>query len=84
LQDSDDGDERCRPPGLILHRCIYYTGMAITEHHRARQELPAGVWLNLHGYYASAEEWGVATLPCRFSRPLGRSTTVLPLSSACC
>ncbi|MBP6707737.1 MAG: hypothetical protein KA223_01125 [Candidatus Accumulibacter sp.] len=48
---------------LILHRCIYYSGMAISEHYRARQHLSSGLWLNLHGYYASAEEWGVARLP---------------------
>lgn len=47
----------------ILHRCLYYTGMLILEHFRARRELPPGVWLDLHGYYESAEEWGVAYLP---------------------
>lgn len=47
----------------ILHRCIYYSGMVILEHFRARRELPPGLWLDLHGYYASAEEWGVATVP---------------------
>lgn len=47
----------------ILHRCIHYTGMVILEHYRARRELPAGVWIDLHGYYATAEEWGVATTP---------------------
>jgi len=47
---------------LILHRCIHYTGMAIVEHQRVRRELPWGLWLDLHGYYGSAEEWGVATL----------------------
>ncbi|MCM8595289.1 hypothetical protein [Accumulibacter sp.] len=60
---------------LILHRCIHYTGMAIAEHQRARQELPAGLWLDLHGYYASAEEWGVATFPVPDSLDShGRST----------
>ncbi|MGE5387094.1 MAG: hypothetical protein ACM3SV_14525, partial [Betaproteobacteria bacterium] len=47
----------------ILHRCIYYTGMLIIEHYRARRELPPGIWIDLHGYYATAEEWGVATTP---------------------
>lgn len=60
---------------LILHRCIYYTGMAIMEHFRARRQLPAGLWLDLHGYFASAEEWGVATtaVPDALDS-LGRST----------
>ena len=47
----------------ILHRCIYYTGMVMLEHYRARRDLPPGVWLDLHGYYESAEEWGVASVP---------------------
>lgn len=46
----------------ILHRCIHHTGMAIIEHQRARRELPWGLLLDLHGFYASAEEWGVATV----------------------
>lgn len=47
----------------LLHRCLYYTGMVILEHYRARRELPHGLWLELHGYYSSAEEWGVACSP---------------------
>ncbi|MCL2344538.1 MAG: hypothetical protein FWC58_01630, partial [Desulfobulbus sp.] len=49
----------------ILHRCLYYTGMLILEHFRARRELPPGLWLELHGYYETAEEWGIAHLPVR-------------------
>lgn len=60
--DSDDPEYPLRV-ALVLHRCIYYTSMVIVEHHRARRELPMCVWLDLHGYYASAEEWGVATYP---------------------
>ena len=71
---DDDGDAAERL-ALILHRCIYYTGMAVIEHHRARRELPRGMWLDLHGFYASSEEWGVATLAVPDSLdPLGRST----------
>lgn len=47
----------------ILHRCLYYTGMVILEHYHARRELPAGIWLDLHGYFETAEEWGVAYTP---------------------
>ncbi|MEF8734711.1 MAG: hypothetical protein V5B40_23230 [Candidatus Accumulibacter meliphilus] len=75
LHAADDGEDEADRLALILHRCIYYTGMAITEHHRARRQLPRGIWLNLHGFYASAEEWGVATLAVPDSLdPLGRST----------
>lgn len=60
---------------MILHRCIHYTGMAIIEHQRARRELPWGLWLELHGYYASAEEWGISTLAIPDAlESLGRST----------
>lgn len=47
----------------ILHRNLYYTGAIIHEHYRARQEQPRGIWLDLHGYYETAEEWGVANEP---------------------
>jgi len=47
----------------ILHRCLYYTGMVILEHYRARRDLPPGIWLDLHGYYETAEEWGIAFTP---------------------
>lgn len=57
-----DDAEHAQRSALILHRCIYYTGMAIVEHQRAHRQLPPGLWLDLHGYYASAEEWGIATL----------------------
>lgn len=47
----------------IVHRCLYYSGMAIFEHFRARREVPAGLWQDLHGYYATAEEWQVTNTP---------------------
>ena len=46
----------------LLHRCIHFTGMAILEHHRARREVPWGLWLDLHGYYGTAEDMHLATL----------------------
>lgn len=60
---------------VMLHRCIYYTGMALTEYFRARREVPPELWLDLHGYYSAAEEWGVAILPVSDALdPLGRDT----------
>jgi cyclic-di-GMP-binding protein len=56
--DTDNPDYK----GLmatILHRCIYYVGMVILDHYRARRELPAGIWLELHGFYETAEQWGL-------------------------
>ena len=59
----DDQDASELLTATFLYRCIYCSGMVIVEHQRARREYPWGLWLDLHGYYASAEEWGVATLP---------------------
>jgi len=47
----------------ILHRCLYYTGMIIIEHFRARREIPPGIWHDLHGYYETAEQWCVTCTP---------------------
>ena len=58
--DEDDAAHAQRV-ATILHRCIHHTGMAIVEYQRARREYAWGLWLDLHGYYASAEEWGLAT-----------------------
>lgn len=63
LEPDTDNPQYANRIATILHRCIYYTGMVILEHYRARRELPPGVWLELHGFYATAEEWEVATTP---------------------
>lgn len=52
-----------RLAATLYHRCIYYTGAIILEHFRARRGLPEGIWQELHGYYATAEEWGLASEP---------------------
>ena len=73
-QDASASEQR-EHLALILHRCIYYTGLALFEHQRARREPPAGLWLDIHGYFASAEEWGVATLAVTDTLdPFGRSS----------
>ncbi|MBK8525202.1 MAG: hypothetical protein IPL58_14915 [Betaproteobacteria bacterium] len=72
--DADDPEHPLRV-ALVLHRCIYYTSMVIVEHHRARRELPPGVWLELNGFYATAEEWGVSIYPLADALDsLGRAT----------
>ncbi len=68
------GDDPSRS-ALILHRSIYYIGMTIIEHYRARRELPAGLWRDLHVQYAIAEQSGVAALAVTDTLdPLARST----------
>ena len=44
---------------LICQRCVHYAGKVILEYFRARREPSAGAWIDLHGYYATAEEWGI-------------------------
>lgn len=71
-----DEDDPARPARLavVLHRCIYHVGMAILEHQQARRELPWGLWLDLHGYFGSAEDWDIATLAVADPLdPLGRA-----------
>jgi hypothetical protein len=45
---------------VVCQRCIHYAGQAIIEYYRARRTVGAGLWLNLHGYYDTAEDWGLA------------------------
>jgi hypothetical protein len=45
---------------LICQRCIYYSGQVIIEHYRARRAVRPGLWLDLHGYYDTAEDWELA------------------------
>lgn len=47
---------------LICQRCLLYSGLVLIEHFRARRTLPPGLWADLHGYYHTAEEWGLARL----------------------
>ncbi len=47
---------------LICQRCVHYAGRVILEYFRARREAAPGVWIDLHGYYDTAEEWGIATI----------------------
>ncbi len=42
---------------MICQRCIHYAGQTIVEHYRAHRQIDAGLWLELHGYYDTAEEW---------------------------
>ena len=74
-EDTATHDRRV---ATLLHRCLWYTGLALHECQRARREYPRGLWLDLHGYYASAEEWHLATRPVHDPLEiLGRATHCL-------
>jgi len=51
-----------RSLALICQRCVHYAGRVLIEYFRARREPAAGAWIDLHGYYATAEEWGLAAV----------------------
>jgi hypothetical protein len=55
---------------LICQRCIHYCGEAVVEHYRAHRAMSPGLWLELHGYYDTAEDWGLAETAV--SEPLGQ------------
>jgi hypothetical protein len=66
------GDPRVQARlALICQRCVHYAGQVILEFFRARREPSPGAWIDLHGYYATAEEWGIdkTTVP----EPLGEA-----------
>lgn len=48
---------------LVCQRCVLYAGRAVIEYFRARRTTPRGLWLELHGYFSTAEEWGFAARP---------------------
>jgi hypothetical protein len=62
-ENSSLETESAKRLATLLHRCIHFSGMAILEHHRARRELPWGLWLDLHGHYGTAEDLQLAALP---------------------
>lgn len=44
---------------LICQRCVHYAGKVILEFFRARRDPSPGAWIDLHGYFATAEEWRI-------------------------
>lgn len=54
---------------LICQRCLYYSGQVILEYFRARRALAPGLWLDLHGYFDTAEDLGL--LDQTVAEPLG-------------
>jgi hypothetical protein len=62
---------------LICQRCLHYAGQTIVEHYRAHRQLDAGFWLELHGFFDSAEEWGLAdTEVCEAPGKAGTTGTI--------
>jgi hypothetical protein len=68
------GEEQIRKQlGLVCQRCVHYAGQSIVEHYRARRSLAPRLWIDLHGYYETAEEWGFADEPV--AEPIGGTPT---------
>lgn len=65
---------------LLCHRGIHYSGRAIIECFRARRELPRGMWSEINGYFATAEEFGLGSVAV--DEPLlGEGATETPLAA---
>ncbi|WP_374401004.1 hypothetical protein [Niveibacterium sp.] len=56
---------------MLAQRRIHYHGSLILEYFRARREVPAGMWAELHRLYGAAEDWNVATV--RVGEPLNET-----------
>lgn len=55
------GDPRVQAHiALICQRCLLYSSHVVTECFRARREVLPGAWSEVHGYYLTAEEMGIA------------------------
>lgn len=63
LPQADGSSPEPVKSATILHRRLYYAGLAIVEHFYAHRELPEGVWLELHRLFSAAEKQGVAYTP---------------------
>jgi hypothetical protein len=60
LQAYITGDKQLGKRGALLcHRCLLYSGLAISEHLRTGYEFDAKLWHQLHGLYAFAEKQGL-------------------------
>lgn len=46
----------------LVQRCIGYFSEVFYEHFRAHQSIPAGLWQEVNGYFASAESLGIARI----------------------
>jgi hypothetical protein len=56
---------------LLAQRRIHYHGNLIVEYYRARREVPAGAWAELHRLYSASEDWNVAAV--RVAEPLNET-----------
>jgi cyclic-di-GMP-binding protein len=56
---------------LVCQRCIHYAGQSVIEHFRAHRAVSTGRWLDLHGYFDTAEDWGFASTVV--AEPLGEN-----------
>lgn len=59
-QLGDPSIENCL--ALICQRCLLYSGRVLIEYFRTRRTPAPVLWADLHGYYRTAEERGLAHL----------------------
>lgn len=59
-EDTGNYSEMPQHMATIVHRCLFYQGLTIFEHYRAKRRLPPGLWRQFHSFYAIAEKHGGA------------------------
>jgi hypothetical protein len=57
---------------VVCQRCLHYAGQSLIEYYRARRVIAAGLWMELHGYFDTADDWGLIDQPV--IEPLGVDT----------
>lgn len=58
LHPAADDIAASKLQATMQQRALHYVGRELFEHYVARQEIPPGLWLRLHGCFATAEKRG--------------------------
>ena len=64
-----------RQLALVCQRCLSYAGQCLIEYYRARRAIAPGLWMELHGYFDTADDWGLIREPVSDALGLFGSTT---------
>jgi hypothetical protein len=60
---------------MVCQRCLHYAGQGILEYYRARRAVAPGLWMELHGYFDTADDWGLTHQPVVDALGIDTNTT---------
>jgi hypothetical protein len=60
---------------VVCQRCLHYAGQSILEYYRARRVVAPGLWMELHGYFDTADDWGLIRQPVADTLSFDANTT---------